>query len=244
VKRSERHHLKENELVALVDRSRVVLTTRRREIVALVSALLLVLAGAIGYFAWRSNTEGKAAALLTDAAAVLEAQVTTPAPAAAGQPAPKPPAGTYPSEQAKLEAALPKLAAVYTRYPSTDSGIAARYYAANALAALGRREEAERRYQEVVDTGGVYAQMARLGQAELFANTGQHDRAIAIYKELTAEPKGDMPVDGVLMQLGKTYARAGRRTEAQQTYTRIVQDFPESLYAADARKELDALKKS
>lgn len=244
MKRSERHHLKENELVAFVDRSRVVLTARRREIVALVSALLLVLAGAIGYFAWRSNTEGKAAALLTDAATVLEAQVTTPAPAAAGQPAPKPPAGTYPSEQARLEAALPKLAAVYTRYPSTDSGTAARYYAANALSALGRREEAERRYQEVIDQGGVYAQMARLGQAELFANAGQHDRAIAIYKELTAEPKGDIPVDGVLMQLGKTYARAGRRTEAQQTYTRIVQDFPESLYAADARKELDALKKS
>jgi TolA-binding protein len=133
---------------------------------------------------------------------------------------------------------------VYTRYPSTDTGLAARYYAANALASLGRRAEAESRYQEVIDRGGLYAQMARLGLAELLANAGQHDRAITIYKELTAEPKGDVPVDGVLMQLGRTYARAGRRAEAQQTYTRIVQEFPESLYASDARKELEALKKS
>jgi tetratricopeptide (TPR) repeat protein len=182
--------------------------------------------------------------LLTQANTVLEAQVTTPAPPTPGQPAPKPPAGTYPSEQAKLEAALPKLAQVYTRYPSSESGIAARYYAANALAALGRRQEAESRYQEVIDKGGVYAQMARLGLAELLASSGQHDRAIAIYKELSAEPKGDMPVDGVLMQLGRTYAQAGRRSEAQQTYTRIVQEFPESLYAPEAKKELETLKKS
>lgn len=244
MKRSERHHLKENELVALVDRSREVLTTRSREIVAVVSMTVVVLVAVVGYFAWQNNREGKAAALLADAEAVLEAQVTTPAPPAPGQPAPKPPAGTYPSEQARLEAALPKLAEVYTRYPSTDAGLAARYYAANALAALGRRTEAESRYQEVIDQHGVYAQMARLGLAELLANAGQHDRAITIYKDLTAEPKGDVPVDGVLMQLGRTYARAGRRSEAQQTYTRIVQEFPESLYAADARKELEALKKS
>jgi tetratricopeptide (TPR) repeat protein len=244
VKRSERHHLKENELVAFVDRSREVLAQRRREIVAVIVAVVVVLVAVMGYIAWRNNTEGKAAALLTDAEAVLEAQVTTPAPAAAGQPAPKPPAGTYPSEQAKLEAALPKLAAVYTKYPSTDSGIAARYYAANALAAVGRRSEAEARYQEVIAKGGVYAEMARLGLANVLANAGQHDRAITIYKEITAEPKADVPVDGVLMQLGRAYARAGRRSEAQQTYTRIVQEFPESLYAADARKELEALKKS
>ncbi len=244
MKRSERHHLKENELVAFVDRSRDLLLTRRRELLTLLTVAIVAAAALIGYFAWRSSTEDKAAALLADADNALEAQVVTPAPPAPGQAAPKPPAGTYPSEQAKLEAALPKLDAVYTRYPGTKSGIAARYYAANALGTLGRRADAEKRYQEVIDKGGVYGQMARLGLADLLANAGQHDRAITIYKELSVDPKGDMPVDGVLMQLGRTYAAAGRRSEAQQTYSRIVQEFPESLYAADAKRELEALKKS
>lgn len=244
MKRSERRHLKENELVAFVDRSRELLESRRREIITVITLAIVVLAGVAGYYAWRSRAEDKAATLLTDAETVLQAQVTTPAPPTPGQPTPKPPAGTYQSEQAKLEAALPKLADVYTRYPSTESGLAARYYAANALAALGRRDEAEKRYREVIDKGGIYSQMARLGLAEFLANSGQHDRAIDIYKELTVEPKGDMPVDSVLMQLGRAYARAGRRSEAQQTYTRLVQEFPESLYAADAKKELEALKKS
>lgn len=244
MKRSERHHLKENELVAFVDRSREALLTRRRELLTLATVALVAAAGLIGYFAWRSSTEDKAAALLAEADAVLEAQVVTPAPPAPGQPAPKPPAGTYPSDRAKMDAALPKLEAVYTRYPGTNAGVAARYYAANALATSGRRADAEKRYQEVIDKGGVYGQMARLGLANLLAGAGQHDRAITIYKELSADPKGDTPLDGVLMQLGRTYAAAGRRSEAQQTYTRIVQEFPESLYAADARRELEALKKS
>jgi tetratricopeptide (TPR) repeat protein len=244
VKRSERHHLKENELVAFVDRTRDVVTARRREIMLAATAILLLAVAAGGYFAWRAQTESRASALLADAMTTLEAQVVTPAPPVAGQPAPKPPAGTYPSEQAKLEAALPKLAAVYTQYPSTDAGRAARYFAANALATLGRRADAQARYQELVDQGGIYAEMARLGLADLLADSGQHDRAIAIYKELSADPNAGLPLDGVLMQLGRVYAKAGRRSEAQQTYSRIVQEFPESLYAADARRELEVLKKS
>ncbi len=244
MKRSERHHLKENELVALVDRTRDVVVARRRELMLAVTAILVLAVAAAGYFSWRARAESRASALLADAMTTLEAEVVTPAPPAAGQPAPKPPAGTYPSEQAKFQAAVPKLTAVYTQYPSTDAGRAARYFAANALATLGRRAEAQARYQELVDQGGIYAEMARLGLAGLLSGSGDHDRAIAIYKELSADPDASLPLDGVLIQLGRVYAKAGRKSEAQQTYSRIVQEFPESLYAADARRELEALKKS
>ncbi len=244
MKRSERHHLKENELVAFVDRTRDLVVARRRELMLAVTLVLVLAVAMGGYFTWRARAESRASALLADAMTTLEAQVVTPAPPAPGQPAPKPAAGTYTSERARLEAALPKLTAVYTQYPSTDAGRAARYFAANAQATLGRRDEAQARYQELVDQGGIYAEMARLGLADLLADGGQHDRAIAIYKELSADPNAGLPVDGVLMQLGRVYAKAGRKNEAQQTYSRIVQEFPESLYAADARRELEVLKKS
>jgi outer membrane protein assembly factor BamD (BamD/ComL family) len=44
------------------------------------------------------------------------------------------------------------------------------------------------------------------------------------------------------MQLGRAYALAGRKAEALQTFSRIVDEFPQSLYAADARREADALR--
>ena len=46
------------------------------------------------------------------------------------------------------------------------------------------------------------------------------------------------------MQLGRTYLEAGKRTEAQQTFNRLVEEFPDSPFTSDARKELDSLKKT
>jgi TolA-binding protein len=48
----------------------------------------------------------------------------------------------------------------------------------------------------------------------------------------------------VLLQLARTYAKAGKTEEATRTYTRIVEEFPQSLYVADARDALTALGKS
>jgi tetratricopeptide (TPR) repeat protein len=246
MKRSERHRLKENELAVFADRASGLVASRGREImVALLAGVLLIVAVG-GFFWWRGRAENHASALLAEAMTVLEAPVTPPPPPPTpGQKAPTPTTpGSYASERAKLEAALPKLAAVYTQYPSTRSATAARYHAANAAASLGRGAEGERLYQEVMEEEGIYASMARLGLANHLAAAGQHDRAITIYKELSSDPSANVPVDGILMQLGRTYEQAGRKSEAQQTFSRIVQEFPDSLYAAEARRQLETLKKS
>jgi outer membrane protein assembly factor BamD (BamD/ComL family) len=44
--------------------------------------------------------------------------------------------------------------------------------------------------------------------------------------------------------LGRVYLDAGKRTEAQQTFNRLVEEFPESPFSGDARKALDDLKKT
>jgi outer membrane protein assembly factor BamD (BamD/ComL family) len=46
------------------------------------------------------------------------------------------------------------------------------------------------------------------------------------------------------MQLGKTYLEAGKRADAQQTFNRIVDEYPESPFTTDAKRELDTLKKT
>ena len=111
------------------------------------------------------------------------------------------------------------------------------------LVSLGRDADAAQRFQEVVDKSGsgLYGRMARLGLADVQVRQGKFDPAIATYKELTATAKDDLPVDGVLMALGRAYAAAGKKTEAGQTFKRIGDEFPSSPYAADAKRELDAL---
>ena len=46
------------------------------------------------------------------------------------------------------------------------------------------------------------------------------------------------------MQLGYAYRDAGKRSDAQQTFNRIVQEFPDSPFSQEAKRELDSLNKA
>src|SRR5262249_31889972 len=87
-------------------------------------------------------------------------------------------------------------------------------------------------------------QLAKLGLAEAQTRAGQFDQAIKSFQELAMRKAGPLPVDGILMQLARAYAEAGKRAEAQQTFNRVVSEFPTSPFSEDARKELESLKKS
>jgi tetratricopeptide (TPR) repeat protein len=111
------------------------------------------------------------------------------------------------------------------------------------LAQVGRRADAEREFKAVADKDtGLYGRMARLGLAELQLQGGQYDAAIQTFRDALARTDSDLPSDGLLMQLGRTYLLAGKKTEALQSFTRVVDEHPQSLYAGEARREADALK--
>ncbi len=183
--------------------------------------------------------------MLAAALAVAEAPVVAPVAPAPGSPMPVQQPGTFQTERARLEAALPKLMQAADAYPNTDAGIAARYRAAGTLASLGRFAEAQQRYQEVADKAGsrIYARTAKLGLAQVQVAQAKYDDAIKIYQQLSTDTTSQIPVDGVLMELGRAYLKAGKKSEAAHAFTRVVEEFPQSLYVADARREMEEAKK-
>jgi outer membrane protein assembly factor BamD (BamD/ComL family) len=46
------------------------------------------------------------------------------------------------------------------------------------------------------------------------------------------------------MQLGRAYVAAGRKEDAVRAFSRVSDEYPESRYAADAKRELEAARKS
>ncbi len=246
MKSQERHKLKENAFATQVLHARDALEARRKDILfALI--VVIVLLGSVGaYAAWRQSRTNNATAMLATALAVYQAPVVPLSAPTPGSPAPVQQPGTFLTEKAKLEAALPKFIEAADRYPNTDAGIAARFHAAGILASLGRFAEAEQRYQEVVSKAGntLYARTARLGVADSQVAQKKYDSAINIYTEMSRDTNSQLPVDGVLMQLGRAYAGAGRKEEAVRAFTRITEEFPQSMYVDDAKKELEQVRKS
>jgi predicted negative regulator of RcsB-dependent stress response len=240
MKRSERHHLKENELVHMTAVARQAVESRGRQVGALLLAVVVVAGALAGYFVWQSRQENQAGRLLAEAMAVQEARVGPPP----GPDAPSSTSQTFATEREKHEAALAKFKAVADAYGSTDAGLFARYQQASLLMSLGKASEAATTYQEVIDrSGGVYGRMAKLGLAEAHANAGQFDQAIAGYKSLTEQKDQSFPLDGLLVQLGRTYLAAGKASDAQQTFERVVKEFPLSPFSSEAQRQLDKLKK-
>ena len=241
MKRTERHHLKENELRNLARQAGHTVSERRKETTGLVAIVVVVGALALGYVSWREHVQTKAHGLLAEAMAVQDARVGPP-------PAPGTPAGGlyFPTERERSQAALTKLKIAADAYPSTDAGIYARYQEGATSLALGSAPGAIAAYEQVIKEAGdgFYGQMARLGLAEAQAHAGQYDTAINTFKELAQRKDGPLPVDGILMQLGRTYLDAGKRADAQQTFNRLVEEYPESPFTGDARKEIESLKKA
>jgi TolA-binding protein len=241
MKKTQRQHLRENELAHMAASARDTYQQRKGQIIPMLIAIVVIAVAVGGFFAWRSRGEARAHTMLADAMVVDEARVGPPP--AAGQPS----AGlSFPTEREKHQKALTKFKEVADAYPSTDAGLFARYREATTYMALGVPASAVQSFQQVIDKGGdsLYAQMARLGLAEAQAQTGQYEPAINTFKDLAQRKDGQVPVDGVLIRLGRAYLDAGKRAEAEQTFNRIVQEFPDSPFSADARRELDQLKKA
>jgi tetratricopeptide (TPR) repeat protein len=248
MKRKERHHLKENELVHTIESAREFLETRQRQITGGLVAVVVVALAVIGFMVYRSQTQSRGSELLAEAMVALNARVVPtgqtgeenlPAGATLGA------TGTFSTEVAKLKAALPKLKAAADAYPDAAAGITARYHMAGALAALGRNEEAIKEFDEVTKRSGassLYGRMARLGKADTQSHSGQLDAAIATWKEMTTGNNEDLPVDAILIALARAYVQKGNTEEAKKTFTQIVDQHPNSPYLAEARTELENLK--
>jgi hypothetical protein len=244
MKHSEKEHLKENEVAHALAAASETFGQNRSQVLAIGGAVLAVLVAVGGFLTWQRTKDSAVSGLLADAMVVYEAPVQAPAPpgmeGGTGVPAQAP--GTYPTEKAKLEAALPKFIAAADSSPSSTPGRLARLNAASILVALGRFDEAKTHYEQLASGTDIVAKGAALGKAQAQIRAGQFDPAIEGLKALSTQTATGMPVEGVLMELARAYRGAGKVDDARKTLNEIVEKHAESPFAAEARAELDKIK--
>jgi tetratricopeptide (TPR) repeat protein len=247
MKTTERHHLKDNELALAIGGAQDWAGKNSGTLIAIVGAIVVIGGGLIGFNAWRNGADNKARVMLAEAMVIEEARVMPPAPPAGTTNDPNAIGGqlpgTYPTEKAKLEAALPKFQAAADAYPTSDSGLTARYHVAKNLVALGRFTDAVPQYDQVIaGSNALLARSAKLGKAEAQIRAAQFDPAIATLKQIVDQKDAALPAEAVLMELARAYKLAGKTEDARKTFTQIVEQHAETQYAGEARTEIEKLK--
>lgn len=235
MKKELRKQIKEDDLVSGVELMwKWVVAHRdplRTSAVAVVVAGLLI--GGVSYF--QGSRERSASAAFDAAMRIYETPVASEI--APGQA----PVGTPPFASAaeKFRKAAGAFDGVERSYPTLVSGVRARYYSALCRIELGDFGEAKKALETIAaqsEPGALEPGFARLALADINRRIGAIDKAIESYREAAEDASSAVPRDFVLMSLASTLEDAKRIEEARASYKRLVERFPESVYAAEARR--------
>ena len=221
----DRKRLKQNELAQTVGRTVEYVSSHRKGVTeAVVAAVALaVVVGA--FFLIRLYRESAAGRELSAGLATLEAPLATDVGATSV-------AQTYPNAAARETAAREHLLKA-AGYGSTDAGRAARVILAAQSEKTGGAAETFARAAR--DGKAEIAAAGEVDAARLLAAQGKAAEAIDRLKRAIEAPGAAVPKDVLLFALAQAYEASGATSDARATYQRLVNDYPQSPYRADAR---------
>ena len=234
MKRTERHHLKQDELVAGIGQATHWFEAHRQNVV---NALLVALGAGLllgGIYIYRTNKANEGRALLAEGMKQFQGEVGTE-----GEPTPGVP--RFATAEEKYRTALASLEKVASDFGSYQAGRQARFYAGLCQAELDDYEGASKTLQEIRSgKRDLLYYVASKALASVATDRGKHAEAVAIYRPLVEDAQNPLPKDYLLFELAKAEERAGNLAEARQIYDRVLAEHPESQLRGDAltRKEL------
>jgi TolA-binding protein len=200
--------------------------------------LLVVLAGAISYSAWTIYHDRQTAAETVAFNAAMKAYSGRVAGAADPGDPTEP---SYSDEAARSNDAEQKFTAVANKYPGTEPGQRARYYAALCLENLEKYNQALENLKKI--SSGTDKELANMAQYQIGlinARTGKPADAANIFRALADKHSVFVPRSLALLELADTL-RQSNPQEAVTVYQQIKKEFPDSTISEDADRGLQTL---
>jgi TolA-binding protein len=175
---------------------------------------------------------------LRDALTTFEAPVASELPPGGDRPSGQ----VFDSAEEKYKTAAAALEGVARRYPSSIAGVRASYFGALSRIRLGQYDEAEKVLKEIQSRGaGLEPDLARLALGDLYRKSGQVDKAVEAFRSYASNPQATLPRDEALLSAAETLDDARRYAEARSAYRELVEQFPASVFATQARARAEYL---
>jgi hypothetical protein len=202
--------------------------------------LVVILVLALGYGGWSIYHERQTAAASAAFDEAMKAYSGRVGPAAPGEPVDSSEM-SYPDETAKSTDAMTKFTKVADKYPSTNPGRLARYYAALCLENLDKQNQALEELKKISSGGDKeLASMAHYQMAVIYARTGKTDDAVKLFRALADKPSAFVPRPLALLELAGVLRQTNPK-EAANVYQQIKKEFPDSTIAEQADRGLDTV---
>lgn len=200
-------------------------------------ALLVAVVVFCGYFGWKiyhDRETGRAQAAFDDAMKVFNAPILQP-----GQPS-LPGEISYTDPAQRSQDAEIKLSAVAAKYPGTNPGRMARYYAALCMMDLDKLNQASEELNKL-ETGSdkELAALANFQKALIAERTGKTDQAIQILRTLANSGSVLLPKPIVQLELAGALRQTNPK-EATALYEQLKKDHPNTSIADEADRGLEA----
>jgi predicted negative regulator of RcsB-dependent stress response len=199
--------------------------------------LLVVLVVVAVYGAWSVYTDRQTAAA---SAAFDTAMKAYSGHIGASEPA-EPGEASYPDEAARSNDAGLKFSAVADKYPNTNPGRLARYYAALSLEDLDRQNQALEQLKKIRSgSDKELSSMAEYQTGVIYARTGKTDDAVKIFRALADKHSVFVPRPLAMLELAAALRQSNPK-EAANVYQQVKKEFPESAISEQADRGLDTL---
>jgi tetratricopeptide (TPR) repeat protein len=203
-----------------------------RSLLAVAGLVLLLVAAMAAFWSYREHREIEASEQLAQAVRTYSENTTIDADPAA--------APTYGDSVNRDAEARSQFELVLSDYPSSDAAAVAKAYLGEMAARSGDLDGARQLWQEFLETQGrhMLASEIRLNLMSLDRAQGRGQELVTQIKAMLEESESDLPKDVLLHELALTQRELGLEPDARQTFQRLLDEYPRSVYAADAQAEL------
>lgn len=115
------------------------------------------------------------------------------------------------------------------------------YNSANKLFEASKLKEAKEAYLQVLDDGKINAAQRNLVWHNLgYINyrEGQYDNAMTYFSKIYTKYPNSSYAPKALIYIARSFDKTGKKAEARATYQEVINKFPKSSQAKDAKKEM------
>lgn len=236
--RPTRRDMKRDELADVMERGVEYAGSHAKTILLAIGALLALVALYGAFSMYRSSRAEQANAALAKAIEVYQAPID---PTAAKPDDPENP--TFADTAARQAKAKTLFQELRDDYGSTDAGSIAGVYLAQIALAENQPDQARTLWNEFVESHGdhLLAGQARVNLLQLDRSQGKGEEVAQKLTAMLDEAEPALPQDIILHELAITQEQLGKNADAVQSYQRILDEFPQSPFAGDARQKISAL---